>query len=183
MKPNIKDSGFTLRQKFSASSVKTERGFTLIELLVVVAIIALLSSVALIAMVSARQKSRNAKRISDMVQMLNGIELFNAANKGYPADLDTNGIPDGLSPKYVATLPKAPMPADSTTCEANYSPCGGAGQPACIPATTYYYVPKGTCQSVNGITICPDFEYYFCLGDKVGNFDAGVRVLTPQGVK
>lgn len=176
--------GFTPTPKFGVGSAKAERGFTLIELLVVVAVIALLSSIALIAMVSAREKSRNAKRITDIVQMLNGLELFNAQNKGYPDDISPqDGIPDGLSPKFVATIPKAPMPADTAVCESNYSPCGSAGQPACVMANTYYYMPKGTCQNVNGISVCPDFEYYFCLGAKTGNFDAGVRTLTPKGVK
>lgn len=162
---------------------KNQSGFTLIELLVVIAIIALLSSVAMIAMVSARQKSRNAKRLADMVQMLNGLELFNATNKGYPNDISpADGLPDNIS-SFILTLPIAPQPPDSDTCAANFSPCGGSGQPACVAANTYYYLPKGACQDVNGVNVCPDFEYYFCLGDITGNFDPGIRVLTPKGVK
>ncbi|MBI3232395.1 MAG: type II secretion system protein [Candidatus Doudnabacteria bacterium] len=162
---------------------KRQKGFTLIELLVVVAIIALLTSIALIALVSARQKSRNTKRLSDMVQMLNGLELFNAHNKGYPADSDANGIPDALSPTFAATIPTAPLPPDSIVCETNYSPCGAVNQPACVTSNTYWYVPLGTSQVVNGLTVYPDFDYYFCLGDQTGNFAAGVRTLTPQGVR
>ncbi len=169
------------KKKKPSSSLK---GFTLIELLVVVAIIALLTSIALIAYVSARQKSRDVKRISDMVQMLSALELFNAQNRGYPNDISpADGIPDGVSPRFAATIPKAPMPADSVLCAANYSPCGGANQPACVIANTYYYVPGGTCQDVNGVSVCSDFSYYFCIGDKVGDFSAGVRVLKPRGVQ
>ena len=116
---NKKQKGFTPTpnlQSCGVNSNKSERGFTLIELLVVIAIIALLSSVALIAFVSARKKSRNTKRLADMVQMLNGLELFNASNRGYPEDADANGIPDGLSPKFVGTIPLAPTPVDSVTC-------------------------------------------------------------------
>ncbi|MEK7617519.1 MAG: prepilin-type N-terminal cleavage/methylation domain-containing protein [Patescibacteria group bacterium] len=162
---------------------KKQTGFTLIELLVVVAIIALLTSIALIAFVSARQKSRNAKRLSDMVQMLNGLELFSAQNKGYPDDIvPQDGIPDGLSPKFVSTIPKAPLPADSVACSAVYSPCGSAGQPACVTSNTYYYVARN-CQVVNGLSVCKDFDYYFCLGADTGSFSAGVRTMTPEGVK
>lgn len=162
----------------------SQTGFTLIELLVVVAIIGLLSSVALIALVSARQKARNAKRAADMVQMLNALELFRAQYSGYPADTaPADGIPDGVSPKFASTIPKAPTPADSATCETNFSPCGSTGEPACVIANTYYYVPKGACESINGTTVCADFEYYFCLGDKTGSIPAGVKVLGPKGIR
>ena len=160
------------------------KGFTLIELLVVVAIIALLTSIGLIAFVSARQKARNAKRASDMVQMLNALELFKAQHAGYPDDASPqDGIPDGVSPRFASTIPKAPTPADSTICEANFSPCGGVGEPACLMANTYYYLPTGSCSVVGGVNVCPEFEYYFCLGDQTGNIPAGIRVMTPKGVR
>ena len=50
-------------------------GFSLLELMVVIAIIALLTSIALIAFMSARQKSRDAKRLADMTQMNSALEL------------------------------------------------------------------------------------------------------------
>ncbi|HET9699140.1 MAG TPA: prepilin-type N-terminal cleavage/methylation domain-containing protein, partial [Terriglobales bacterium] len=55
---------------------RRDEGFTLIELLVVVAIISLLSSIGLIAFQDARQKSRDAKRLSDMTQMANALEIY-----------------------------------------------------------------------------------------------------------
>lgn len=53
-------------------------GFTLIELLVVISIIGLLSTMAVVSLNSARQKSRDAKRISDVKQLSSLIELENA---------------------------------------------------------------------------------------------------------
>lgn len=157
-----------------------QKGFTLIELLVVVAIIALLSSIALIAFMSARQKSRDVKRLGDMTQMNTALELYFAANKGYPSS--TNGIPDGLRPGYASSIPIAPMPADGI-CESVYHPTGAPTQPpANTPGNTYYYVPSGPFL-LGGQTYYSDYTYYFCLGQKTGNFDAGLRQLTPRGVR
>jgi len=68
---------------------KSKRGFTLIELLVVIAIIGILSSVVLASLNSARQKSRDARRVSDIKQMQLALELSFDSNGTYPASLDT----------------------------------------------------------------------------------------------
>lgn len=52
------------------------KGFTLIELLVVISIIGLLSSVVLASLNSARVKARDAKRQSDMQQILTALNLY-----------------------------------------------------------------------------------------------------------
>ncbi len=154
-----------------------EGGFTLIELLVVVAIIGLLSSIVLIALISARQKSRNAKRIGDMTQMNTALELYFAANKGYPSG--TNGVPVDLKPEFVNLFPKAPLPADGVCDLLTHS----SPVPAGIPANTYYYYPSGVSYLENGKTVFPEYAYYFCLGNKTGNFGPGIRIITPTGVK
>ncbi len=61
------------------------KGFTLIELLVVIAIIGLLSTLAIVALNSARAKSRDSKRISDVKQIQTALELYFADQSGYPA--------------------------------------------------------------------------------------------------
>jgi prepilin-type N-terminal cleavage/methylation domain-containing protein len=161
---------------------KEASGFTLIELLVVIAIIALLSSVALIAFQTARAKSRNVKRLSDATQMNTALELYFAANKGYPSA--TGGVPVGLSPSYANTIPVAPQPADGA-CDLPHSAACVASDPNCnnVPANTYYYIPLGTSFNGGNGMVYPSYTFYFCLGDVTGNFSPGERILTPSGVR
>src|SRR3990167_4452603 len=62
------------------------KGFTLIELLVVIAIIGILSSIVLASLNSARQKGRDARRVSDIKQLQLALELYYDSNPtlGYP---------------------------------------------------------------------------------------------------
>ena len=66
------------------------KGFTLIEMLVVIAIIGLLSSVVIIGLSGAREKARDAKRLSDIRQIQNGLEVAYTAVLGYPAAISGN---------------------------------------------------------------------------------------------
>jgi type II secretion system protein G len=53
-----------------------KKGFTILELLVVVAIIGLLAGVVMYAVNDARKKARDAKRLSDIKQIQNALELY-----------------------------------------------------------------------------------------------------------
>lgn len=61
-----------------------KRGFTLIELLVVISIISLLSSIVLAAVNTASAKGRDAKRLADLRQVVNALELYRTQNNSYP---------------------------------------------------------------------------------------------------
>ncbi len=90
--------------KFISFKNKTS-GFTLIELLVVIAIIGILSSVVLASLSTARQKSRDAKRISDVGQIQLAAELFFDATSSYPTT--AQGITSLYTQKF---LPQVPVP-------------------------------------------------------------------------
>ena len=63
--------------------MKNNKGFTLIELLVVIAIIGILASVVLVALNSARSKSRDARRKSDLHQIAIALELYRSNHPSY----------------------------------------------------------------------------------------------------
>jgi type II secretory pathway pseudopilin PulG len=108
----------------------------------VIAIIGILSSVVLASLSTARQKSRDAKRISDLGQVQLALELFFDRIQSYPSTTanicgagaaactpTANGATGkdwaivGLAATNQAFLPKAPVPA------------GGGGN-----SVAYYYV-------------------------------------------
>lgn len=80
-----------------------KRGFTLIELLVVIAIIGILSSVVLASLNSARQKSRDARRVGDIKQLQLSLEMYYDSSNYYP-----QAISD-LVPTYIPVAPLDPQ--------------------------------------------------------------------------
>jgi len=138
---------------------KSTRGFTLIELLVVIAIIGLLSSLSVIALNSARAKSRDAKRISDVKQLQTALELYFNDYNLYPT---TAAVASGASlggvNTYMSLVPTAPTPPDSTCTTAQ---------------NTYTYGQDSSGSS---------YHISYCLGSLTGSIAAGAHDVTPVGL-
>lgn len=82
-----------------------QKGFTLIELLIVIAVIGILSSVVLVGLGPIQKQGRDARRISDLRQIQNGLELYYNKNGSYPQNLDNLLISNG---GVVSNLPRDP---------------------------------------------------------------------------
>ncbi len=72
----------SLHSKFHI--LNSSKGFTLIEILIVVAIIGILASTVLVGLLPAQRQGRDARRISDLRQVQNALELYFNANGVYP---------------------------------------------------------------------------------------------------
>lgn len=145
---------------------QNQKGFTLIELLVVIAIIGLLASVVLLALNSARQRSRDAKRLADARQISSALELYNNDAGGYPsttASLTSTTNPGGVT--YIGLWPTYPTPIDTPCTSGNSS---------------YAYVPTGATNS-NGSYA--NYVLTFCLGATTGGYGSGTRTATPAGIQ
>lgn len=108
----------------ATKSNKTRLAFTLVEMLLVLAIITLLSVSILASIGQTRAKGRDAKRIEDMKQITNALNLYFADKGTYPSvsgtetgctpnagwdcsHLGGDFIPD-LVPKYLSQMPVDP---------------------------------------------------------------------------
>lgn len=149
------------------------KGFTLIELLVVIAIIGLLSTLAVVALNSARQKSRDSKRVADIKQIQTALELYYADQNGYPGSAsivlgstsykalcETTAFTGscGSNTVYMGLVPAAPNPEDGTCSTAENS---------------YDYVSSSA----------SSYSISFCLGGKVGDLDPGSHTANQNGIQ
>ncbi len=108
------------------SSKKSIRGFTLIELLTVIAIIGILTSVVMPSLTGARERARDSERVTEVGQIVLGIELYYNTCREYPtAPLvvgRNNGCPVGIT--LGSFIPS--IPVDSLGVAYDYATAAGA---------------------------------------------------------
>lgn len=77
-------------------------GFSLIELLVVISIIAVLSALLMANFMGARERARDAQKISDLGSIKTALRMYYNDNQKYPAILG-----EVVTEGYMASLPDA----------------------------------------------------------------------------
>lgn len=169
-----------MRNIFNSKS----KGFTLIELLVVISIIGILAAVVLVSLNSARAKSRDARRLADVRQLMTALELFYNDNGGYPAPTAAQTV-GGVTP--VATIAPAAAATVNGTPWSTYfaSAWPTAPQPFDVgtggcTALNNAYQYAGTGAVSNGVY--PTYTLKFCLGGSTGGFTAGTGTASQAGI-
>jgi prepilin-type N-terminal cleavage/methylation domain-containing protein len=78
--------------------MKNNKGFTLIEMLIVIAIIAILSGIVLVGVAGFQASARDARRIADIRNTQNLLELYYTEHGSYPKSntADWSAISDEL---------------------------------------------------------------------------------------
>lgn len=138
-----------------------KRGFTLIELLVVIAIIGILSSVVLASLNSARQKSRDARRVGDIKQLQLALEMFYDSTNNYPQALTE------LVPGYIPVQPLDPQSGTAYT----YGPNAGTNATSYVLRSTLETDHSALDNDVDGTVNTVDCgatpevagAYYYCV--------------------
>lgn len=65
--------------------MRTSRGFTILELIIVIAVIGLMATLAVLSLQSARARTRDAQRISDVTALRNALTGYWLEKASYPS--------------------------------------------------------------------------------------------------
>jgi prepilin-type N-terminal cleavage/methylation domain-containing protein len=160
-----------------AKFLKKTRGFTLIELLVVIAIIGLLSTLAVVALNSARQRSRDVKRVADIRQIQTALELGFTETNQYPTGATYGSAILGSATSSVLCKDASNPP--NSIWQGSTSGCGAVYLGIIAPAPT---PPSGN-QYVYNSPSASQYSITFTLEGDTGMLKAGPNCANPNGIQ
>ena len=152
------------------------KGFTLIELLVVIAIIGLLSTLAVVALNSARIRSRDAKRASDIRQVTTALAVGYTELNQYPNGANGSAVLGSATATILCkdnnTPPNVIWTNDQTNCASIYMGKVPAPPPSPINDQYVYFAPDDQ-----------SFSIVFTLEQDIGDLLAGQNCANEKGIQ
>lgn len=141
---------------------KNQSAFTLLELLVALFIISIIISLSVIVYDVAWAKSRNSKRVSDIIRIQNALETYHQQEGKYPNSITFGGdlIGAKASTTYLIGLPENPRPRNDGIC----------------PDSEYIYSTSTDIYSQE------NFYLEFCISSKADKVEAGTNCADNQGI-
>jgi len=126
--------------KYKIQNTKYRQGFTLIEMLIVITIIIVLAGLILRGLGGALPKTRDSRRIGDLKNVQNELEVYYNSQNSYPNATDWSSLEAQLKSVLGS---KIQLPKD---------PSGGSN--------TYYYCPDSASPSgaINGYILGAQLE-------------------------
>jgi len=157
-----------------------KNGFTLVELLVAVGIIGLLASISMVSFNGIRGKARDAKRISDIKEVQNALEIYYSSTGYYPSAIATAAA--GLGTANVAMLCDTALGFDTeANCNGKTVYMSRVNENPTPNGTAYKYTPAAAgCD--NAATTCQSYKMTFELMSQTGGYDAGCYTAAPEGM-
>lgn len=132
--------------------MKKTRGFTIVELIVVVSIIVIITGIVLASLTTARAKSRDTKRISDIANIQLALALYLNKYGTYPAVTGVSNLTSYLigNDKFLTVLPTDPYNRTVSGKNYTYGYASASGTSYCLGATL-----ETTVTSVDTTATCP----------------------------
>lgn len=133
------------------------KGFTFVEVMLVVTILAVISTLVLTSVQYVRISGRDARRISDINQIRNALNLYYSKYSQYPTEITPGQDFQVGSIMYLNPVPSNPTPFSDNSCgDKNYD-----------------YT-----QTSSGLS----YTLSFCLGYNQGDITAGEKIAIPEGI-
>jgi prepilin-type N-terminal cleavage/methylation domain-containing protein len=161
---------------------KETRGFTLLELIVVITVFTFVVTGVIVAFDSTRKKSRDAKRLVDVKNIVSALDLYYNSQKTYPAGKD--GLPGDISDTCLSQ-PANNVGFKTGVCEGQEfmkivpKPLPSGENSVCnVTDNIYSYAPIGTVSSYT------NYQIEFCLEtSSIQGLSSGKHTISPSGIK
>ena len=155
-------------KSYNSRSKIQEFGFTLIEIVIVLAIIGLLSSVMLAGLNKSRQKARDVRRISHILQIQHELEAYRIGDEDNEYPINTVLTPINT---YLSDSPLDPLTGGNYEYQGDgniyiFGACLEQPRPASIVNFSDYDSISGDIDNLDNPCSCDDIgNKVYCVGN------------------